>query len=123
MGRCRPKADGGAEVATASRPPHLWGGGGRRPTEGRGSYLLLAAAFFGILAGILRAVSSAFLTRARAEADFLHSPGTITYPPILCPAIGSKSRPPEAFTFAISASGSRTVSSSPHKPQNMFPFT
>src|SRR5690242_14691336 len=34
MGRCRPKADGRAEVATASRPPHLWGGVGRRPTEG-----------------------------------------------------------------------------------------
>src|SRR5438093_11454541 len=51
------------------------------------------------------------------------SPGTMTYPPILCPAIGSKSCPPCFLTFAISSSGRRTNRSSPKIPQNMLPFT
>src|SRR6202165_3930083 len=37
--------------------------------------------------------------------------------------MGSKSRPPCFFTVAISASGSRTLSSSPQTPQNMLPLT
>src|ERR1700694_5292362 len=37
--------------------------------------------------------------------------------------MGSKSRPPCVFTVAISASGSRTISSSPKIPQNMLPLT
>src|ERR1041384_2972633 len=37
--------------------------------------------------------------------------------------MGSKSRPPCFFTFAISCWGRRTKKSSPKMPQNMLPFT
>ena len=37
--------------------------------------------------------------------------------------MGSKTRPPASSTFSRSSSGSRTRTSSPKIPMNMFPFT
>ena len=74
--------------------------------------------------GMARVSASERLIKASAGAGLARqSPGTMTYPPILCPAIGSKSRPPCFLTAVISVSGNLTTSSSPKRPQNMFPFT
>src|SRR5439155_10927909 len=90
--------------------------GGRRRSRrvGANAYPLRAAAafFFATLAGIFRVTSSARLMSA-AGAFTRQFPGTTTYPPILCPATGSKSLPPCFLTASISAGGSRRTSSSP----------
>src|SRR5213076_790 len=107
--------------ADKSPPPHSWGGGpkgrrgcalefhlparrgGRRRSRrvGANAYPFPAAAAF-FLAGILRVTSSARLMSA-IGAFTRQFPGTTTYPPILCPATGSKSRPPCFLTASISA--------------------
>src|SRR5439155_1057746 len=85
--------------------------GGRRRSRrvGANAYPFPAAAalFFATLAGILRVTSSARLMSA-AGAFSRQFPGTTTYPPILCPATGSKSRPPCFLTsFAAPATQDR----------------
>src|SRR6266550_3941133 len=105
-GRSAAKPPGG-DLMLATSPPRLPGrsaakppGGDLRPLD----YLLFG---FGFFAGILRVSSSARLISA-AGGFARQSPGTITYPPILCPAMGSKSPPPDFLTLAISSSGSST---------------
>src|SRR5439155_12105360 len=107
-----PEGRGGLRAGVP--PPRPPGRPAAKRRGGQNAYPFRAATalFFATLAGIFRVTSSARLMSA-AGAFTRQFPGTTTYPPILCPATGSKSRPPCFLTASISAGGSRRTSSSP----------